>query len=149
MTRKRMTKQYIHMLRANMSSLEFRWKNRWNKKLFFKKIINNDLLSEKYKNTCKYLNYAEHLLILASTVTVCVLISAFTAVVAVPVDIMSSAGKIKTFAITAGIKKYKSVIRKKKKHDKTMLLAKSKLDTIEVLIFKGLFDSYINMTNLF
>ena len=34
-------------------------------------------MSEKYKKTCKYLNYAEHLLILASTVTGCVSISAF------------------------------------------------------------------------
>ena len=32
-------------------------------------IKHNDLISEKYKKTCKYLNYVEHLLILASTIT--------------------------------------------------------------------------------
>ena len=37
----------------------------------------NDLISDKYKKTCKYLNYVEHLLILSSTVTGCVSISAF------------------------------------------------------------------------
>ena len=37
----------------------------------------NDLISEKYQNACKYLNYLEHLLILASTITSCVSISAF------------------------------------------------------------------------
>ena len=31
----------------------------------------NDLMSEKYKKTCKYLNYVEYLLILASTVSGC------------------------------------------------------------------------------
>ena len=31
-----------------------------------------DLMSEKYKKACKYLNYLKQLLILASTVTGCV-----------------------------------------------------------------------------
>ena len=48
-------------------------------------IKHNDLMSEKYKKTCKYLNYVEHLLILVSTVTGCVSISAFTSLVCVPV----------------------------------------------------------------
>ena len=38
--------------------------------------------------------------------------------------------------------KYKSII-KKKRHDKIVLLAKSKLNTIEVLISKDLIDSNI------
>ena len=35
-------------------------------------IKQNDWMSEKYKKTCKYLNYVDHLLILLSTVTGCV-----------------------------------------------------------------------------
>ena len=42
-------------------------------------------MSEKYKRTCKYLNYVEHLLIIASTVTGCVSISAFASLICVPV----------------------------------------------------------------
>ena len=57
---------------------------------------------------------------------------------------MSSAVVIKIFAITAGIKKYKSIIKKKKNHDKIVLLEKDKLNTIEVLISKALIDSYIS-----
>ena len=38
-------------------------------------------MSEKYQKTCKYLNYVEQLLILASTITGCVLISVFTSLV--------------------------------------------------------------------
>ena len=42
---------------------------------------------------------------------------------------------LKICAITLGIKKFKSIIKKKKKkHDKIVLLAKSKLNKIEVLI---------------
>ena len=93
----------------------------------------------------KYLNYVEHLFILASTVTVCISISAFPALVCVPVGITSSAIGLKICAITAGTKNYKSIIKKKKKkHDGTVLLGKNKLDTIEVLISKALIDSYIS-----
>ena len=53
-----------------------------------KEIKHNDLMTEKYKKTL-YLNYLEHLLILASTITSCVLSSAFTSFVCVPVGIIS------------------------------------------------------------
>ena len=44
-----------------------------------------------------------------------------------------------------GNKHYESVIKKKrKKHDKIVSLAKTKLDTIEVLISKALINSYID-----
>ena len=36
------------------------------------------------------------------------------------------------------------MIKKKKKHNKIVLLAKSKLDSIEVLISEALIDSYIS-----
>ena len=45
----------------------------------------------------------------------------------------------------AGLKKYKSIIKKKKKkHDKIVLLAKSKLNAIKILISKSLINSYIS-----
>ena len=44
-----------------------------------------------------------------------------------------------------GMKRYKSIIqKKKKKHNKRLLLAKSKLNSIEVLISKALIDSSIS-----
>ena len=49
---------------------------------------------------------------------------------------MSSAIGIKICPMAAGIKNYKSIIKKKKKkHDKIVSLAKSKLSRIEVLTF--------------
>ena len=58
---------------------------------------------------------------------------------------MSSALGIKVCAITPGIKKYKSTIKKKKKNlDKIVFLGKDKLNTIEVLISEALINSYIS-----
>ena len=85
------------------------------------------------------------MLILASAIAGCVSISAFTSLVCVPVGITSSAIGIKFCAITEGIKKYKWIIKKKqKRYDKTLLLRKDKLNTIEFLISKALIDSYIS-----
>ena len=48
-------------------------------------------------------------------------------------------------AIAAGIKRYKSIIKKKKKnHDKIIFLVRSKLNEIEVLISKALIDYNIS-----
>ena len=84
------------------------------------------------------------MLILVLTVAGSVSISAFASLVTIPAGITSSAVGIKNCGITAGIKKYKSIIKKKKKtHDKIALLAKSKLNSIQVLISKALIHSYI------
>ena len=86
------------------------------------------------------------MLILISTVAGCVAICAFASLVCVPAGITSSAVGIKICAITAGIKKYMSIFKKKKtkRYDKIVLLGKNKLNTIEVLIPKALLDSYIS-----
>ena len=113
-------------------------------------INHNDLMIEKCEKTCKYLNYVEHLLILVSTITDCVSISAFASSVCVPVGITSSTLEIKICAITTRIKKHKSIIKKKKKkHDDIVLLGKPKLNTIEVLISKALINSYISHDEFF
>ena len=99
-------------------------------------------MCKKHKKVCGVLNYIEHLLILVSTVTGCVSISDFSSLVGIPVGITSSAIGLEICVVTAGMKKYKSII-KKKKHDKIILLAKYKLNSIEVLISKVLIDSNI------
>ena len=87
------------------------------------------------------MNYIEHLLILISTVTWCVSISVFAFLDVISIGITSSAIELKICGITAGIKKYKSIIKKKKKkHDKILLLVKDNLNSIEFLISKALID---------
>ena len=68
----------------------------------------------------------------------------FLHLVCVPVGITSSAVGIKICVITTLIKKYKSIIKKKKKHNKIVLLGKDKLNNTEFLISKALIDSYIS-----
>ena len=99
-------------------------------------------MSKKHKNVYRVLNYIEQLLILISTVAGCVSISTFTSLVGIPIGITSSAIRLKICVIISGIKKYKSIIKKrKKKHDKILSLAKSKLNSVQILISKALIDS--------
>ena len=59
-------------------------------------------------------------------------------------DFISFAIGLKICAIAAGIKKYNSMIsRKKKMHDKMVMSAKSKLNSIEVFISKTLIETLI------
>ena len=105
----------------------------------------NELMSKKHKKVCRGSNYIDHSLIVISTITGCVSISAFASLVGIPIGIASSTIGLKICLITAGIKKYKSIINKKKKrHDKIVSLAKSKLNSIEVLISNALIDSKIS-----
>ena len=127
-------------------SQEFRLKNiNETRNYLIEEINQNELMSKKHKKVCRVLNYIDHFLIVISTITGSVSISAFASLVGIPIGITSSAIGLEICAITAGIKKYKSIIKKKKKkHDKIVLLAKSKLNSIEVLISKALIDSVIS-----
>ena len=72
-------------------------------------------MSKKRKKVCTTLIYTEHFLILASIITGCISISVFTSLIGIPIGITRSAIGLKICAITGGIKKYKSIIKKKKK----------------------------------
>ena len=69
-------------------------------------------MSEKHKKVCATLIYTETL---SSTIARCTSIFYFPSLIGIPIGITSSAKGLKTCAITAGIKKYKSIIKKKEK----------------------------------
>ena len=125
-------------------SQEFNLKNiNETRNYFTEGIDQNDLVSKKHKKICTALNYIEHFLNSDYAAARYVSISAFAYLVGILISITSSAVILKTFAITAGVKKYKSIIKKKKKKsDKIVLLAK--LNTIKIWIFRALIDSYIS-----
>ena len=79
-------------------------------------INQNILTSKKHKKSCDVLNYIHHLLIVVSTITGCISISVFDSSVRIPIGIMSSATGLKICVRTARIKRYKSIIKKRKKH---------------------------------
>ena len=102
-------------------------------------------MSKKHEKDCTTLNYIEQFLILASAITGCISISAFTSFVGIPIGTTSSEIGLRICAIAAGIIKYKSIIKKKKKkHEKIVLLANSK----KVLTSKALIDSVISHDEL-
>ena len=72
-------------------------------------------MSKKQKQVCRVLNYIEYLIILVSTVTGYVSISAFASLVGIAIGITTSVTGLKIFAIAAGIKKYKSIIKKRER----------------------------------
>ena len=111
--------------------------DRKKKKRFLKKKQNQlTLMSREHKRVCTILDYIQSFLILVSTITECISISAFAYLLGIPIGITSFTTGLKNCAIAAGIKKYKSIIKKpKNKHNKTILLAKLKL--YRVLISKA------------
>ena len=68
-----MIQEYISILKTNMieeASLEFRLRKiDETRNYLLGEIKHNDLMSEKYKKTCKHLSYVENLLIIFSTIT--------------------------------------------------------------------------------
>ena len=107
------------MTEENISQ-EFRLKNiDETRNYFLEEVKKNEVMSKKHQDVCTTLNYIEQFLILASTITGCISISASAYLIGIPIGMTSSAVGFKICAITAGIKKCKSIIKKKKKkHDK-------------------------------
>ena len=133
------------MVEENINQ-EFRLRNRDETgNCFLEEIKQNELMSRKHKKVCTTLNYIEHFIILVSKITGCISVSTFASLLAISIGNTSSVIGLKICAIVAGIKKYRSIIKKKKKeYDKTVLLGKSKLNSIEVLISQTLIQSNIS-----
>ena len=83
-------------------SQEFRLKKIDNgRNYFLEEIEKNELTSRKRKKVCATLNYIEHFLILASTITGCISISASASLLGIPIGITSSSIGLKICAIAA------------------------------------------------
>ena len=79
------------MVEENISQ-EFRLKNIDETRNYeIEEIKQNELMSKKHKKVCTTPSYIELFLILASTITGCVSISAFSCLVGIPIGVTSSA----------------------------------------------------------
>ena len=67
-------------------------------------INRNELMSRRHEKVCRVLNYVGHSLIVISTITGCVSISAFASPVNIPTGITRSAIGVKICVLTARIK---------------------------------------------
>ena len=90
-------------------------------------------------------DYIDQALIVLSATSGGVSIISFTSIVGAPVGIASASFTL-IFSLTTGIvKKLLNITRnKKKKHDKILMLAKSKLNSIETLVSQALIDMEIS-----
>ena len=100
------------------------------KKLIKKKSCSKEL--NKYVTT---FNYLDKILIVLSATTGGVSRIAFTSIIGAPVGIASAIFTLIFSLTTEIVKKLLNITRKKKKkHDKILMLAKSKLNSIDTLI---------------
>lgn len=86
------------------------------------------------------------MLIVVSGINGCVSIAAFISLVGIPIGIGSSAVGLNICAITSRTKKYSvnNHEKEKKNHDKILYLEITKLNNIEISIFKAMIKSDIS-----
>ena len=112
---------------------------------FHQKINQIKSCSKKINKYVTVFDYIDKILIVLSATSRGASIISFTSTVGAPIGI-ASASLTLTFSLTTGIvKKTQNITRnKKKKHDKILMLAKSKLNSIETLISQALIDMEIS-----
>ena len=134
-------------LSANISNnQQFRLKKfNETKDYFLPEIKERELMS---KNLSKYIasfDYLDKSLIVLSVATGSISIASFATAIGAPVGLMSASCSL-AFSVTTGfIKKFLKTIRnKKKKHNKIVMLARSKLNSIESKISEALINNEIS-----
>ena len=115
------------------------------KNYFYQEINQRKSYSKKLNKYVTTFDYIDKIFIISSATSSELSIISFASTIGVPVGI-ASASLTLIFPLTIGIvKKLLNITRsKKKKHDKIIMLAKSKLNRIETLIFQALIDQDIS-----
>ena len=112
---------------------------------FVEEINQRKSCSQKLNKYVTTFDYIDKILIVVSATSGGVSIISFTGTTGAPVGIASASFTL-IFSLTTGIvKKLLNIIRKKKKkHDKILMFAKSKLNSIDTLISQALIDMDIS-----
>ena len=109
---------------------------------FNSEIWERKIMSKKVSKYIVAFDYTDKTLIVLSSTSGGISIISFTGIIRVPVGITSASFTLEFFFLTTGImKKLLKITRnKKRKHNETVMLAKSKLNSIETLISQALTD---------
>ena len=112
---------------------------------FYQEINQRKSCSKKLSKYVTAFDYIDKILIVLSATSSGVSIISFTSIIGAPVGIASASFTL-IFSLTTGIiKKLLSITRnKKKKHDKILMLTKSKLNSIETLVSQAFIDMEIS-----
>ena len=134
-------------LNANISNDQQFRLNKINeiKDYFIAEIRETELMSKNLSQYIASFEYFDKSLIVLSVATGSISIASFATVNGAPVGIMSASCSL-TISITTGfVKKFLKTIRnKKKKHNKIVMLARSKLNSIESKISEALINNEIS-----
>ena len=115
------------------------------KDYFVAEIKERELMSKRLSKYIASFEYFDKSLIVLSVTTGSISIASFATVIGAPVGMMSASCSL-AFSITTGfVKKFLKTIRnKKKKHNKIVMLARSKLNSIESKISEALINNEIS-----
>ena len=134
-------------LHANISNEQQFRLNKINeiKDQFLAEIRERELISKNLGKYIASLDYFDKSLNVLSILSASISIASFATVIGAPAGIIGASCGF-TFSITSGfVKKFLKTIRnKKKKHNKIVMLARSKLNSIESKISKALMDNEIS-----
>ena len=102
-------------------------------------------MSKRLSKYIDFFDYFDKSLIVLSVTIGSISIASFATVIGAPVGIISTSFSLE-FSISTGLikKLLKTTRSKKKKHNKIIMLARSKLNSIESKIFKALIKNEIN-----
>ena len=117
----------------NLNNQQFRLKKiSENEEYFIAEIKERELMSQKLSKYISFFNYFDKSLIVLSLASGGVSISSFATAIGAPIGITSASLSL-SFSLCLGLVKMllKATRNKKKKHNKIVMLARSKLNSIE------------------
>ena len=134
-------------LNANISNEQQFRLNKINevKDYFLAEIRERELISKNISKYIASLDYFDKSLNVLSTLSGSISIASFATVIGAPAGIIGASCCLK-FSITSGFVKklLKATRNKKKKHNKIVMLARSKLNSIESKISKAMIDNEVS-----
>ena len=114
------------------------------KDYFAAEIKERELMSKRLSKYIASFDYFDKSLIVLSVTTGSISIASFATVIGAPVGMMSASCSL-AFSITTGfVKMFLKTTRNKKKHNKIVMLARNKLNSIESKISEALINNEIS-----
>ena len=111
---------------------------------FIAEIKERELMSKKLSKYISFFDYFDKSLIVLSVTSGCISIASFTTVIGIPIGITSASLSLAFSLCTALVKKLlKATRNRNKKHNKIVMLARSKLNSIESKISGALINNQI------
>ena len=112
---------------------------------FITAINERELMSKKLSKYISFLDYFDKSLIVLSVASANISIVSFSTVIGIPIGITSASLSLAFSLCTGLVKKIlKATRNKKKKHNKIVILARSKLNSIESKISEALINNQIS-----